>query len=82
MAQAESGNDSVRSPIRHERCSGAATPLDPETKSSSIPHSRAPARLRPKDRNDNCSTATLADQASMHYRSFSPRFFVVHMLKP
>jgi hypothetical protein len=35
-----------------------ATPPDPGTRSSSSLRSRAPARLRPKDRNDNCSSAT------------------------
>ncbi len=39
-------------------CSGEATPPDPGTKSSAILHLPSPARLRPKDRNDNCSTAT------------------------
>jgi len=53
---------------------------DPETKSFPSPHSRAPVRLRPKDRNDNCSTATALvrqpDPASLDcdaYTGASPR---------
>jgi RHS repeat-associated protein len=42
-----------------DACSCEATPPDPGTKSSPILHSRAPARLRPKDKSDNCSTATV-----------------------
>ena len=39
-------------------CSCVATPPDSGTKASSSLNSSAPARPRPKDRNDNCSTAT------------------------
>jgi hypothetical protein len=43
----------------HERLQRrGARPLDGGTKSSSSLGSRAPAPIRPKDRNDNCSTAT------------------------
>jgi len=61
-------------------CSGAATPLDPGKKSSSSLHSPAPGQLRPKDRNDNCSTATapvrrpsLASLDCDAYTATSPR---------
>src|SRR6202043_2666074 len=37
-----------------------ATPPDSGSKSSSSLHLRAPARLRPRDRNDNCSTGGVA----------------------
>jgi hypothetical protein len=39
-------------------CSCEATPPDSRTKSSSSLHSPSPDRLRPEDKNDNCSTAT------------------------
>jgi hypothetical protein len=40
-----------------DACRCEAKPPDSGTKSSSSLHSRAPVRLRPKDRNGNCSTA-------------------------
>jgi hypothetical protein len=47
-----------RAGVGNARASGWITPHDPETKFPSSLDLLAPARLRPKGRNDNCSTAT------------------------
>jgi hypothetical protein len=47
-------------------CRDGLMPPDPETKSSSNPHSRAPAQLRRRDRNDNCSSAIARATPPVH----------------